>query len=341
MRRLTLILSDLYLPPDAVLAPLATPLELRGLSSLLRFASVSPLTEWRPWLARETGHGVLAGFPPAQVAALARVPAQAASTAWFATPVHLSARLDHVRLIDRGLLTLPDEERPALCADFTRQFGPDLQLHAGGARDLLLTGLPAGEVETTDPARLLDSDIAPALPKGRDALVLRRLAAEIEMWLHASAINEARERAGLPRISALWLWGGGVPPGAEKPPGTGTAASIALHGGDGFLAGLAHFANGPTPGAAPSGFAALDRNVHHHVVELTPMCGGPHESLAALESSWFAPMNLALSAGTLPVLEIVANDQCFRVTPRSAWRLWRPRRNWIANLARRPHSRRA
>ena len=57
MRRLTLILSDLYLPAEAVPAQsVAAPIDLPGLSWLLRFASAStPLSDWRQWLAREIG----------------------------------------------------------------------------------------------------------------------------------------------------------------------------------------------------------------------------------------------------------------------------------------------
>ena len=98
MRRLTLILSDLYLPEEAVPAnAVAAPLALPGLSWLLRFAAGStPVSDWRQWLAGELGVADLGGLAPAQVAARARLTPEVAASAWFATPVLLSARLDHV-----------------------------------------------------------------------------------------------------------------------------------------------------------------------------------------------------------------------------------------------------
>ena len=42
-------------------------------------------------------------------------------------------------------------------------FGPQYSLHDGGERAFILTGLDASTT-TTDPARLLDADIGPALP---------------------------------------------------------------------------------------------------------------------------------------------------------------------------------
>jgi hypothetical protein len=351
MRRLTLILSDLYLPeeaPEEAVAAAVAPLELPGLTALLRIASKAPLPDWRAWLAAEIGSKVLAEIPVAQVAGRAFVSAHDASTAWLATPVHLSARLDHVRLVDRGLLNLAGDERAALCEDFARQFGPEYQLHSGKGREFLLTGIPACDAVTVDPARLLDTDIAPALARGKDALKLRRVGAEIEMWLHVSVVNESRERARAPRISALWLWGGGLPAtasegqvGTGEGHGKGKCDAVSLHGGDSFLAGLAHCAKLNSPTAAPAALSGLDHRVEHHLVELAPMCGAPQASLLELDESWFLPARAALDCGTLSVLDIVANDARFRVTPKARWRFWRPRRTWFENVAGHAQARKA
>ncbi len=339
MRRLTLILSDLYLPQEASGAAVSAPLVLPGLSSLLRIASQETVADWQYWLASELRVPGLAGMPVAQVAAHAFVPAADAGTAWLATPVHLSARLDHVRLEDRGLLTVAGEERIALCEEFARQFAPGCRLHAGAGRDFLLTGLPATSTPTVDPARMLDADVAPALPRGREAGELRRLGAEIEMWLHASALNAARERARVPRISALWLWGGG--PVKPVSPAIRTEGAVSMHGGDSFLAGLAHFAGLETPLAAPAQYSVLDVRHQWSVVVFAPMCGAPQESLPALDENWFVPAREALSAGGLSSLDIVANDIRFNITSRMSWRFWRPRRSWLENVARRPQAARA
>src|SRR5262245_33668756 len=98
MQRLTLILSDLYLPEDASRADaVSSPFSLPALSALLRVASATPVRpHWRAWLARELGLQ-MSEDSVAQIAAAAVVSAGEAATAWLATPVHLSARLDHVR----------------------------------------------------------------------------------------------------------------------------------------------------------------------------------------------------------------------------------------------------
>jgi len=336
MRSLTLILSDLYLPQEAARdAAIPATLELPNLAWLLRFAgSVATVSDWRRWLVAELNLASLANLPVAEVAARAFLASDAAATAWLATPVRLEARLDHVRLTDRGLLRVSAEEGAAWCQEFARGFGPDLALHSAGERGFFLTGLKTAAA-TVDPARLLDADVARALPRGADTPELRRLGAEIEMWLHAASLNAARERARLPRISAFWLWGGDARSGSPTMAASqDRSAPVALYGGDPFLAGLSSAAQVEMPQRAPENYSALQSEHGRQVVEIAPMSGAPRESLVNLEQNWFAPARAALASGGLGSLALVANDRCFRVAKRPGWRVWRPRRDWLEMLGR-------
>src|SRR4051812_40658552 len=136
MRRLTLILSDLYFPEEAAQAVhRPAPLVLPNLSWLLRFASsVQPVDDWRRWLAAELRLGALEHGSIAPMAASAFLDPALANNAWIANPVHLSARLDHVRLVDRGLIRVSPDEQSTWCAEFARQFAPQYLLHPGGPR---------------------------------------------------------------------------------------------------------------------------------------------------------------------------------------------------------------
>jgi hypothetical protein len=335
MRRLTLILSDLYLPEEAPREAASAALDLPKLAGLLRFARASRIDSWRAWLAREVGAGIIAPGPVAQLAAVSVPTILAPSTAWFATPVTFEARLDHVRMLERGLLRMTSAERAEWCAEFTRAFGPEYLLHDAGERGFLITGIAETEAAGVDPARVLGADIGHALPAGARAGELRRLMAEIEMWLHAAPLNAVRERERRQRISALWLWGGGprawtpgVPTGWQPPP-----SSIRLSGGDPWLTALAWLGR-LSPSRSLSGFADLDAATSHDVVELAPMSGPAPESLPALEQNWFGPARAALASGALGQLDLVANDRWFRLTSRSAWRFWRRLRPWLEVLGR-------
>jgi hypothetical protein len=330
MRRLSLILSDLYLPEDAVRGrSFPDAIELPGFEWLLRFAAhARHIGDWRSWALAELGADHLAHLPVAHVCGLGRLDSAAASRAWLATPVHLEARLDHVRLSDRGLLRLEASERQTWIVEFARAFGPEYSLHEAGERSFLLSGAAATRVASVDPARLLDSDIGRALPTGPAAGELRRLGTEIEMWLHAAPPNLARERARVRRVSALWLWGGGVADGAAAAAGPAREVKALVHGGDPFLSALR------VPVMAPRTFGSLDRDATRWIVELSPMAGPSTESLARLETDWFAPARAALSDGSLDVLDIVANDRWFKVPARPAWRIWRRKTPWLAQLGR-------
>src|ERR1041384_4395701 len=143
MRRLTLILSDLYLPADAVRESFPTTLELPALDALLRFAPAPRrIANWRSWLAQEVGVEAVEGWPAAHVHALA-VGMEPAG-AWLATPVRLEARLDHVRLSNRGILHLPVEQLAQLALEFRETFAGEQLVAAGLAPTLMLLNGPAG-----------------------------------------------------------------------------------------------------------------------------------------------------------------------------------------------------
>jgi hypothetical protein len=323
MQRLTLILSDLYLPeeesPDVAAAP--------NLEWLLRFAnSRSPIADWRTWLASELGHERETVQPLANFAG--------PRGAWFATPLHLLAALDHVRLDSRGMLTLASAERCEWCAAFARTFGPQYTLHDDGVRGFFLTGLAPADVRTTDPARLLGADIATGLPAGEKAGELRRLAAEIEMWLHAEPLNVVRAQRGVHPVSALWLWGGG-PAHAIDPTKPG-ARDLAFIGSDPFLAALARDAGKPMRAVSRDGSELGDRGAlpPHVIVVLEPMSGEARMSLADTDRIWLGGARHALERGG--ALDIVANDTLVRIGGRASWRFWRRRMRWTAGLARSP-----
>jgi hypothetical protein len=337
MSRLTLILSDLYLPAEAEKAALPTTLDLPHLGWLLRFADTASRIEgWRGWLACELRARALADLPPAAVCALAAdLPP---SGAWLATPVHLEARLDHVRLVDRGLLRMLIEQRATCRDDFAQVFGPALALHDAGECGFILTGGPAGAVHTLDPARRLDADVGTSLPSGdASAGELRRLSTEIEMWLHSARANESRDRAKQRRVSALWLWGGGQPLIATRGPRRSELETVILRGSDPYLLALAEL--GPHSGflaqtpvePAPAIFTPF---VNDAFVEFAPMSGPRPESLVTLETQWFAPARAALQRGDLESLTIVANDRVFTLRQRSGWKFWRRSLPWIESMGR-------
>jgi len=330
MRRLTLILSDLYLPEEAERG-MAVPKtrHLPNLEWLLRFAeSPERIGDWRQWLLEKTVPG-LKSFPVASISAYERIDGRDLDATWLATPVALEARLDHVRLLDRGLLRLDEKERDSCREEFSRVFGPQYLLHDGGERAFFLSGLPTTGEPSVDPARVIGMEIGPALP-GRDAGEMRRLWTEIEMWLHGATFNSERARAGKQRISALWLWGARPTPspGGRVEP---CRADAVYFGEDPLIAALSRLAGGRASGI-PKQLADLDPDGPHVVVEFAALTGESHESLEALDANWFACLKSALVTGNIREVDLVANNRRFRIGARPQRKFWRRSQPWLARL---------
>jgi hypothetical protein len=142
-------------------------------------------------------------------------------------------------------------------------------------------------------------------------------------------LNTRRERAGKRRISALWIWGRS----ADAPgPRAMDERRVALQGGDPLIEGLNRRWQQLSSGA-PKSLDQCGGAAPHVIVEFAPLTGDAHETLTALDESWFRVAQPALGRGAFASLEIIANDDLFRVTPRAGWRFWRRRQGWLEILA--------
>lgn len=338
MRRLTLILSDVYLPEQSDTADSpgvlrSDALPMPSLEWLLRFSAAREVSgDWRAWLLSALGLERLRDTPPAQIAARRILAADVASQAWFATPVAFDLHINHVRLNPRGLLRVDPAEGAQWCESFARDFGSDYTLHYAGPRGFFLTGLRSAGGSTLDPARLLGADVTPGLRRPGELvrLELARAATEFEFWLHASPLNAARDVARRPRLSSLWLWGGGAPAGV--PAAAPAARTPVIFGEDPFLGGVARELDSLAR-AAPAAFDSLPAEAaDDRIVELMPMSGPADESLAKLESRWFAPARAALARGALDRLELLANDRHWRIDRGGGWKFWRRHQGWLTAL---------
>ncbi len=198
--RLILVLRDLY--PTRL--DQATRASLPRLPALERWLAHADTRTARRRLAAVAMAGIGPGAraPPPGVAAVAGAAVPDLPTdrpVWLATPVHFVAGLDTVRLHPAGLLELCPMEQQALAVDFARVFtGSGCTLHATGRRELLLSGggsAASGTVRSHDPAQWLGADPRDGLPAGEGSATLRRLGAELEMWLHEHPVNACSSRA--------------------------------------------------------------------------------------------------------------------------------------------------
>jgi len=328
-----MVITDCYLAGERAPAPASAPLP--GLEHIARFGERGVLTDgWRAYLARRVGCGALATAAPAAVAAA--VLGREWSTrpgSWLACPVHLSASHSQVHLDHRGLLRLGAAVQARLCRGFADAFrGAELTLAALPSGGFLLQAPQLPALASADPERCAGGEIAAALPQGKPAAGLRRLWAEIEMWLHAQPL------AGEGAPNALWLWGAGAP----------VAPALSLAGGPWRAWGADPYVDGlwQLKGEATRPQPAQLEDLPHSpgtagtVVVLRvadelqqPPARSFEAALASLDARYCVPALAALRAGTVDSVSLVANDAVFTVQRRSVLKLWRRPRAGLGALA--------
>lgn len=336
---LRLVVPDLHVDREGLESAATADLpRLPTLEALLRFGSTEPVrADWREMLLDLAGRGDLVGVPPAQRVAAARGVAEPDS-AWFATPVHLVAGLDHLRLHPAGVLRLDDAARAALVVGFARCFGGEgLSLHDLGT-GFLLSGLRGVVASTRDPAGLLGVNLRDAPAVGPGAGRLRRLSSELEMWLHQQSADGALSARGL-APNGLWLWGGGPPP----------VPGILLEASPGRALGRSLFADVPCAAAAWSLGGGAAQPLPQAVSAVLEIAGcGAVEACACVEvtqrhpgdvplqrfeAQWLEPAVAALRAGSLDVLRLHLAGRQWRLQRPFGWQRWRRARPWWDVLA--------
>ena len=350
VHELVIVVPDLYLPHElgGASSESAAFANVKGLERVARFGARARLAYgWREWLLRSAGRADLEGVAPVCIAAATLDASSAASadrheaqpgTRWIATAVHLHAGLRRVHLDHRGLLHLAPQEQAELAADFTRTFGSSNQA---------LAPLPAGEflldtpgvtaAATHEPARCVGGELDELMPAGVAAAPLRRLLAEIEMWLHAQPLNEARLRRGQPTVTGLWPWGaiGRI----VRPERRAQSEVPRAFGEDAWLAGLCRI-QGSECRAPPEHLEEVLAAGAGASVLLTGVGGQLRrdedtvaEALSRLDERFISPALQALRRGALDGLSVVLNDTRVQVRRESLYRFWRRGRSGLAGFA--------
>jgi hypothetical protein len=324
-----------WLPDDAADArALAAIPELPALTHLLRRARRLPdAGDWRAGVLAALGAG--SGVSPVSVAAQAVPQLAQDAPLCFAAPLHVVAGMSRVHLQPGGRLLLDPPEDQAWRDAFNQEFGPSgLRLHVASPGGGWLLSAPfAHRARDPAPQTLVGTALERQPAACEEERSLRRLGAEVEMWLSGNALNRAREARRQPPINAIWFWDGAR---ADALPAMSVPRGIVDGGGlpDAWLAGLArHF-------AVP---VAIGRNWHHAMQAVEAAAGaGPLLVVLApdgdgatgqywqmLEDHWFVPAARALAEGGITSLRLQIGSGAFALPNRSltAWLRWQ-RRSW-------------
>jgi hypothetical protein len=189
-----------------------------------------------------------------------------------------------------------------------------------------------------DPGGFLGADPSAGLPRGEGAGMVRRLGAEIEMWLHQHKVNQARATSGALPITALWLWGAQAPrPPSLAPTHNTRLVNPKLFGTDIYAQALWRLQGGTVAGlsAASEAINAVPIQLASDSVLLYPSLAetGMIDRITQLEQHWLPGALRAVREGRVSVLQLIAGTHLYRLTRWNLIRFWRARSPWWERLA--------
>jgi hypothetical protein len=288
--------------------------ELPGLSAMLHGARrLRDAADWRSGVLAALAMPDADSQPMTKIAACALASLAPGAGICLALPVHVVAGTSRMFMAAPASFALDAVRREELRRAFNAEFGSaDLQLHAVGSGWLLQAPFAAAASDGS-PESLRGAALArePALSTaGRS---LRRLGAEVEMWLAALPFNAVRERRGEPPINSIWFWSGATT-GGMPAPGRAPGALITNEEPDAWMAGLASLC-----GLAFRQASAWQevRDMPGAMVILQPSLGDAVAMLPAWESAWLEPVRRDLASRRLRGLRLQIG--------RSTWQLPAPR----------------
>lgn len=314
--------------------------ELPGMPALTRLLRrarhLAQAPDWQAGVMRALG---MRGLSAAAVAAGALPALPPGSGICFAAPLHAVAGISRVHLPPGGRLELEAGEDAAWQVAFNAEFataGAALHATGEGGGWLLVAPCAAGARDASP--ELLAGAALERAPAGDDAQrALRRLGAEVEIWLASHPLNHRRERRGEPVLNAIWFWGGAR---SQALPTPGALRGIVSgRRGDAWLAGLATWA-GKTAVRAGNWEAAA--RAEPGLLSARPGAGGlavvvpelqagksPASYWQELERCWFGPAEQALAEGEISTLQLQLGGAAWQVQRHSLrhWLRW-GRRPW-------------
>ena len=235
-----------------------------------------------------------------------------------ADPVYLEPGRDS--LILSAVHDLTQEESGRLAAELNESLSQDgWLLKAPRPQRWYLKPPAAPRITTTPLEAVVGRDVHPYLPKGPGSKAWHTHLNEIQILLHTSPVNAAREARGLLPANSVWFWGGG------RLPQAGNARWAQLWSNEPLAQGLARLtgvSSRPVPQTAPELLNATVSGEQLLVLALSTQTDS--DTLQTLTDNWLSPLCAAVHKGTLTSLKLISdNGPQFLYRKEHRWRFWR------------------
>lgn len=249
-----------------------------------------------------------------------------------ADPVHLLADHRSLILMDESTLTLDQHDALVLAAcvkDILAERGMHLEVPMINRWYVRLEDMP--EVQTTPLHEAAGRDIHSCMPAGAGQLAWAQLLNEVQMALHASEINAAREQRREKPVNSLWFWGAGTLPKVLA-----SSPWSKVFTDEEIAQGFSAVAKIPCASLPENGEDILNATAADDDVLAVISFGQRHSQYhdlqgwidftGYLEHFWFADMPSYLRHGELAELVILTEHQQFTIKRTSLRKFWRRKR---------------
>lgn len=234
-----------------------------------------------------------------------------------ADPVHLEPGRDS--LVLRAGLDLNPDEAGQLAAELNESLSQDgWLLKAPHPHRWYLKPPAAASIRTTPLAAVLGRDVHPHLPQGTDYKAWHTRLNEIQILLHTSPVNAAREARGKLPANSVWFWGGG------RLPRTGALHWAQIWGDTPLAQGLARIAGLPIQPVPANGTQLLSQAIHgeHLIVLEQPAMDA--EVFHAIARDWLGPLVAGVHKGKFNHFSLISDTGPMLVYRKGhRWRIWR------------------
>ena len=310
--------------------------DLPALSDLLSHSRLNSYAQW----GFESVLCARFGMP------LPQPPPLAALTYWYdkgfaankpvlrADPVYLKVDRDCLYLLGREALEVSQAEADTLTNQINQLYSDtSWTLEVGTANRWYITGEQPFNIKTFPIAEAFGKNVAAFMPQGEDAKQWRAVLNEIQMLLHSSEVNIAREMNRRLPINSVWLWGEGQLPASPANP---MDEVDCVWSDNALCRGLARWAgcrNEKLPHSASEWIELADTGRHWIVFEDMRMSAREDFSswiskLTAIDENWLAYMRDAANVHRLQLSIDPAKAAVFEYD-KSLWsKLWNKKRSW-------------
>jgi len=245
-----------------------------------------------------------------------------------ADPVHLTADRGGVVLVDGSSFTLDQHDALVLAAEIKEilaERGLMLEAPTTNRWYVQLETLP--KIKTTAIHEVVGRDIHKYMPAGKHKQQWAQLINEIQMALHASQLNEERQRRGELPINSVWFWGSGALPEQTEHQWTKVFTDEIIAKG---FSKHTNVVCQELPDQVNQLVQKLDesdnvlavisfglRHAQYHDVE------GWLDFIAYLEEFWFANLLEFLRSGALEKLTVITKKREITINKRDLYKLWK------------------